>query len=212
MEIKFTKYDELKLLSELKPSKWQRNKHPKEQIKRLAKMMKTVGVRHPIHISKLSGEVCFGHGRWEAALLNGWDKFPVVYQDFKDEQEEFLCVQNDNSISQWAELDTEKLLDDLKNFPGIDIEQLAMEGIDCLDDFNVSPPDVLNPEIEFSKELNEKNDYLVLFFDDKETFKIACQKFGIDNVYCDLSRNGAEGFTMTGIGRILDGKKAIEKI
>jgi ParB-like chromosome segregation protein Spo0J len=65
--IAFKKYDKVTKLSELKKSRHQRNKHPKEQIERLAKIMAANGVRHPIHISNLSGEVCFGHGRWEAA-------------------------------------------------------------------------------------------------------------------------------------------------
>jgi hypothetical protein len=67
MRICFEKYDALIKLSDLKKSKHQRNKHPKEQIDRLAKIMATHGVRHPISVSKLSGEVCFGHGRWAAA-------------------------------------------------------------------------------------------------------------------------------------------------
>lgn len=129
MRIAFDSFAEVMPLSKLKRSKHQRNKHPKEQIERLAKIMVAHGVRHPIHISKLSGQVCFGHGRWEAAKLNGWDKYPVVYQDFKDEDEEYSCVQSDNAIAHWAELDLSSINNDLGNLgPDFDIDLLGIKG------------------------------------------------------------------------------------
>jgi DNA modification methylase len=128
MRIAFDSYAELLPLKKLVKSKHQRNKHPKDQIERLAKIMLAHGVRHPIHISKLSGQVCFGHGRWEAAKLNGWDKYPVVYQDFKDEDEEYACVQSDNAIAHWAELDLSSINNDLGNLgPDFDIDLLGIK-------------------------------------------------------------------------------------
>lgn len=128
MRITFDKYDKLMPINELKVSKHQRNKHPKEQIERLAKLMREQGVRHPIHISKLSGEVCFGHGRWEAAKLNKFTKYPIVYQDFKDDKEEYACVQSDNAIAGWAELDLANIISDLgKLGKEFDIELLGIK-------------------------------------------------------------------------------------
>lgn len=132
MRLAFKSYDKLLPLSSLKPNKFQRNKHPKEQIERLAKIMREHGVRHPIHISTRSKQVCFGHGRWEAAELNGWAKYPVVYQDFKSAKEEFACVQSDNAIAGWAELDQDTLKTDLKDFANLDIELLGIK------DFSIS--------------------------------------------------------------------------
>jgi site-specific DNA-methyltransferase (adenine-specific) len=132
MRVAFKSYDKLLPLSSLKPNKFQRNKHPKEQIERLAKIMREHGVRHPIHISTRSKQVCFGHGRWEAAELNGWDKYPVVYQDFKSAKEEFACVQSDNAIASWAELDQDTLKSDLLDFKDLDIELLGIK------DFSIS--------------------------------------------------------------------------
>lgn len=130
MRVAFESYDKLLPLKELKASKHQRNKHPDDQLERLAKIMREHGVRHPIHISKLSGEVCFGHGRWEAAKLNGWKEFPVVYQDFKDDKEEYACVQSDNAIAHWAELDLSLINDDLlKLGDEFDIELLGIKDL-----------------------------------------------------------------------------------
>lgn len=128
MRIAFDSYAEVLSLSKLKKSKYQRNKHPEDQIERLAIIMREHGVRHPIHISKLSGQVCFGHGRWEAAKKNGWTEFPVVYQQFNNEDEEYACVQSDNAIAHWAELDLSAINTDLANLgPDFDIDLLGIE-------------------------------------------------------------------------------------
>ncbi len=128
MRITFKQYDKLMPLKDLKKSKHQRNKHPQDQIERLAKLMDKQGVRHPIHISKLSGQVCFGHGRWEAALLNGYKEYPIVYQDFKNDEEEYACVQSDNAIASWAELDMAGINSDIINLgPEFDIDLLGIK-------------------------------------------------------------------------------------
>lgn len=128
MRITFTQYEALVALKDLKPSRFQRNKHPDDQIKRLAHIMMEHGVRHPIHISRLSGEVCFGHGRMAAAKLNGWKVFPVIYQDFKDDTEEYSCVQSDNAIAHWADLDLGKINIDIPDFgPDFDINLLGIK-------------------------------------------------------------------------------------
>lgn len=128
MRVTFKTFDEMLPLSKLKKSKHQRNKHPQDQIIRLAKIMEAHGVRHPIHISRLSGQVCFGHGRWEAAKLNGYTSFPCVYQDFKDDDEEYACVQSDNAIASWAELDLMGINVDIISLgPEFDIDLLGIE-------------------------------------------------------------------------------------
>ncbi len=130
MRVTFEKHDGMVKLSKLKASRHQRNKHPQEQIERLAKIMATHGVRHPISISKLSGEVCFGHGRWAAAKLNGWKEFPVVYQEFASDEEEYACVQSDNGIALWAELDIAAILEDLKLMPDLDADLLGLKSLE----------------------------------------------------------------------------------
>ena len=136
MRITFDQYDKLLPLTELKPSKHQRNKHPKEQIERLAKIMEAHGVRHPIHISKLSNTICFGHGRLEAAKLNGYKEYPIVYQAFENDEEEYACVQSDNAIAHWAELDLAGINADIGQLgPDFDLDLLGIK------DFELEPAD-----------------------------------------------------------------------
>ena len=53
------------------------NKHPKEQINALAKIIKRQGWRHPIVVSHRSGFVVKGHGRLLVAKELGAKQVPV---------------------------------------------------------------------------------------------------------------------------------------
>lgn len=146
--ITFKNYDDLLPLDDLVESPYQTNKHTKEQIENLALLMREDGVRQPIHLAKRKGKktkvMCFGHGRKEAAKLNGWTHYPVVWQEFKSEDEEFASVQSDNGQGQWSELDFAKINDMLPDFGPFPIEQLG------INKFGVDPSDFKEPP--------EKND------------------------------------------------------
>lgn len=151
-KIRFNTFDHLERLTDLKESLFQRNKHPDEQIIRLAKIMREEGIYHPISVSTRSGRIAFGHGRKEAALLNAWQYFPIVYQHFDDDDQEYRVVQSDNAISQWSELDLSKINQDIQSgtMGPFDIELLGIEG------FVVEPADKLISGVEINeKELDE---------------------------------------------------------
>lgn len=131
-------HDELKSIKELKPHPKNRNQHPEDQIKRLAKILKYQGWRYPIKISSRSGFITSGHGRLEAARLNKWDKVPVNYQDYESDEQEYADVQSDNAIASWAELDLSGINADIGDLgPDFDIEMLGLK------DFIVEPADKL---------------------------------------------------------------------
>lgn len=117
-------YDQLVSISELKKKfhPQNRNKHPKEQIERLAKILNYQGIRYCVKISKQSDFITSGHGRILAAELNGWTEFPVNYQDYDSSDQEYLDVQSDNAIASWAEMDLEGIQTDLKDLPNVDVD------------------------------------------------------------------------------------------
>jgi len=119
----------------METSPYQRNKHPEDQIKRLAKIMKKEGVTHPISITKGTNQICFGEGRKEAAILNKWTEFPIKYVEFDNEDQHFRMVQSDNAVAMWAELDFKSINLDLQNFGPFDIDLLGIK------DFVVEPAD-----------------------------------------------------------------------
>lgn len=135
MKILFSQKFEMKKLDSLVDSHFQRNKHSKEQIERLALIMREEGVTHPIFITKGTNRICFGHGRRDAALLNQWTEFPTCEVEFENDDQEYRMVQSDNAIASWAELDFAQINLDLPNLGPFDINLLGIK------DFVVEPMD-----------------------------------------------------------------------
>lgn len=118
-------YDELVDVDKLVPNPKNNNKHPKEQIERLAKIIEFQGQRMPIVVSNRSGFIVKGHGRLEAIKLLGWDKCAVDYQDYESEAQEYADMIADNQIATWAEFDSRMVLDEIPNLD-IDTDLLGM--------------------------------------------------------------------------------------
>lgn len=97
------------------PNSRNTNRHTKDQIERLAKIINYQGFRSPIVVSNLSGFVVAGHARLEAAQKLGLTKVPVSYQDFTDLEQEFAHLTADNAIASWAEIDMSMVNDFVKN-------------------------------------------------------------------------------------------------
>ena len=122
------KYDELVSPKSLKPHPKNRNKHPIDQIERLAKLIEYQGVRAPIVVSKLSGNIVKGHGTLMALQKLKTKEIPVVYQEFKDDDQEYAFLQSDNAIASWAELDFSGINLDVENIgPDFDIDWLGIK-------------------------------------------------------------------------------------
>lgn len=120
-------YDELIDAEKLTPHERNRNKHPDNQIKRLAEIIDYQGWRSPVTISKLSHQITTGHGRVQAAILKKWP-VPVVYQDYDSVDSEYAHVQSDNAIASWAELDFSGINSDIEILgPDFNIEMLGLK-------------------------------------------------------------------------------------
>lgn len=98
-------YTDLVPVEEVKPHPQNPNRHPPKQIALLARMMRRVGIRSPITVSKLSGYVVRGHGRLEACKALKMTKVPVDFQDYESEAEEMADLMADNRIPELSELD-----------------------------------------------------------------------------------------------------------
>lgn len=129
MEIK-CKFDELKDPSLLVEHPRNANTHSDRQIDLLAKLIEHTGFRHPIIVSKLSGFIVAGHGRLAAAKSMSLKEVPVVYQDFKNEAEEFQFLIADNKIAELASHDDIKMLEGIKELKIEDFELLGLDGFE----------------------------------------------------------------------------------
>lgn len=140
----FCAYDEIVPLDDIHPNPGNPNDHNKKQVRLLGDIIRATGWRAPITVSKRSGLITKGHGRWMAAAAMGWDSAPVEYQDYASEEEEHADLIADNRIAELADLDMGKLMDmvqemdtgavpiELTGFTEEDLQRIiaSMEGAD----------------------------------------------------------------------------------
>lgn len=133
-------YTDLKDPLHLVPHPKNPNKHDKEQIDLLARLISFYGFRHPIIVSNRTGFIVAGHGRLEAAKKLGLKEVPVDYQDFTDDAQEYGFLVADNAIAGWSELDLAKINVDFVDLgPDFDVDMLGIK------DFQIEPIDKLEP-------------------------------------------------------------------
>ena len=122
------KYDKLLSIKEIKPDPENRNKHDKEQIENLAEIIEYQGWRHPLIINQETGLLRAGHGRLQAAKKLKLKEVPVVYQSFKDSDQDYAFMVSDNAIARQAELDLSGINADIgKLGPDFDIKLLGIK-------------------------------------------------------------------------------------
>lgn len=138
-------------LSDIKLNPKNRNKHPAEQLERLAKILRYQGFRVPGVISNRTGYLMAGEGRYLAARLAGFDSMPVIYQDFDSEEQEYAFGVSDNAVAEWAELDLAGINSEIGNLgPDFDLENLGIK------DFEIDPPNFEPGSEEEQGKLDEK--------------------------------------------------------
>lgn len=121
-------YKDLVDLHVLQPNPKNPNKHPKNQIERLAQIIDYQGMRSPIVVSKRSGFITKGHGRLEALKQLKWQKAPVDYQEYEDEAQEYADMVADNAIAEWAAQDLSEInLEMIELGPDFDVDMLGIE-------------------------------------------------------------------------------------
>jgi len=104
-------HSEIVDLVSLIPNPRNPNRHPKEQIELLSKIIKHQGWRTAITVSNRSGFIVRGHARLDAAKILGVEQVPIDRQDYATEAEEWADLIADNRIAELAEVDNAELKD-----------------------------------------------------------------------------------------------------
>lgn len=142
--------NEIKLIKieNLKQKNGNRNQHPQSQIDALAEHFKYQGFRNPLIISKRSGEIVAGNGRYLAALRAGIKELPVIFQEFESEEQEYAFHVADNGLSGWSVLDYSGINSDVQNLgPDFNIDMLGLKNFAVdISDHGFNPD--FNDEIE----------------------------------------------------------------
>jgi len=100
-------YSRMADTASLKPHPKNPNRHPREQVALIAKLIETHGWRAPITISKQSGLIIRGRGRFDAAVMREWKKVPVDEQDYASSADEIADMLADNKVSELSYYDAE---------------------------------------------------------------------------------------------------------
>lgn len=118
--------------------------HSPEQIERLSKIIEYQSFRTPITVQNGTNLVVCGHGRLLAAKNLGYTKVPVIYQEFKSEEQLYAHMVADNAIGKdsWAKLDLSQINKDIVDLgPDLDIDLLGLK------DFVIEPLDAVLPDL-----------------------------------------------------------------
>lgn len=180
------------------------------------------GFSFPFFIWKNKGQnyMIDGHQR-KIALLKmvqeGWKiekpgKLPVVWVEAKNEKEAKKKVLL--AMSQYGKY-TEKSFMEFVEESGLDLEGLSLTidiptiDVDSLLGGGKKKKGEERPEIEFTEELMESHNYVVLYFENDVDWLQAQTLFGLKTV---KALDSKKGFEKCGIGRVLRGPEAIERI
>ena len=167
-------YTELVLLENLKPNPKNNNTHTDRQIELLAKIMKHDAVRHPIIVSRRSGFINSGHARLMAAKLNGWPHFPVDFQDFNSDAEEYFAMTADNTIAELSKTNMDKVREDALEFPELDMELLGLVNLTTTVPEDFKPEDHWKGMPEFDNEdLRAERQIIVSFKTDSDVHEFS---------------------------------------
>lgn len=129
----FCSFSEMVEISAIKEHPKNANRHGREQVEILANAIRATGWRTPVGVSKRSGYIIRGHGRFAAAKALGLTHVPVDFQDYETESQELADLLGDNKIADLSEIDYEGVSNILKAMPD---DQLFMTGFR---DFEIAP-------------------------------------------------------------------------
>lgn len=197
-------------VSDLIPYIRNNKEHDKEQVKMIANSIKEYGFNQPLCIDK-NNVVVVGHGRLLAAKELWMKEVPCVrMEDLTEEQiNKYRILDNKLNESEWSELNLREELDMLEdmNFGDLELnkEDLFPELFEELGDKEKEE----EPEIKFTEELGEENNYIVLFFDDSVDWLQAQSLFGLETVDALDSK---EGYRRRGVGRVINGTDFMNKL
>lgn len=187
-------------------------RHNEDAIPLVMNSIKEFGFKNPIILDK-ENVIVAGHTRLEAAKRLKLEEVPCVYADDLSEEQVKAFRLADNKVSEVASWN-----DDLLNLELSDLD-LDMTQFGFLDETFEEEIEreeqEENGEIGFTEVLGEEHNYIVLYFDNEVDWLQAESLFDLQPVYNLSTRQDgkiSEGMKSTGIGRVINGAKAINKL
>lgn len=195
-------HTEKRRLSKLKPMGDNPRRTTKRQILDLTKSLNKFNLAAPLIIN-CDNTIIGGHFRYKILKRGKNDKevdVRVPNRELTQEEVEELNLRLNKNLGEWdwnllGDFDTDILKD--VGFNRGEIDKIFS------DDGNG------DGEIEFTKELLEENNYIVFVFDNVLDWQNIMDIFQIKQVQSSDSKSG---YRKIGIGRVIDGKKLMERL
>ena len=189
-----------KNLKDIKP--YEKNPRKNDNaVEYVANSIKEFGFKVPIVIDK-DGVIVAGHTRYKASKKLGLEKVPcIIADDLTDEQIKAYRLA-DNKVGESAKWDEGLLGTELSEILNINMELFDF-------DLTIDEEEDEEPEIEFTRELGEENNYIVLMFDNTVDWLQAQTLFDLKPV---KALDSKKGFERIGLGRVIDGTIFINKM
>lgn len=177
-----------------------------EAIDKVADSLKEFGWQQPIVVDS-DYIVIVGHTRLLAAKQLGYEKVPIVIaENLTDEQVKAYRLA-DNKVSEFSDWNSKALDKELDGILNIDMSDFGFNL--SFDEAMPEIEDETPPEIKFTEELLEENNYIVLKFDNSVDWLQAQTVFGMETVKALHSK---PNFEAKGTGRVIDGAKALNNL
>lgn len=202
---------ELKMIpiKDIKPHPKNPRVHPDSALDKLEKSIGEFGFTNPVLLSK-DGILLAGHARVKASKRKGLKEVPAIYLDLEGAKADAYLIA-DNRLQQdtkWEKNMLKIMLEelDIADYP-LDLTGFELDEIEKM--LGNEEEEEKEPELEFTPELLEEHNYIVLYFDNQLDWQVAKEKFNIKAVHALDSR---EGYERKGIGRVFKGSDILDRI
>lgn len=190
--------------------------HPHEQIDQIASSIEEFGNCDPIgawHNAEGELEIVEGHGRLMALRKLGVDKAPVIILDHLSDEQRRAYALVHNKLTMNSDFDIGILADELAALDSFDMSEFGFLYGEEVETALAEDED--KPEVPFSDELGRENNYIVLKFETDVDWVNAQTVFGIGPRKRYSTRKDGlltDKMTSIGIGRVIDGAEAINRL
>jgi ParB-like chromosome segregation protein Spo0J len=200
-------------LKSLKPTPGNPQRMPKKVFKEMAESMKKKGwlLDPPVVWEKRKGsfQIISGHHRVQAAIEAGiLETDCKVLKGITPEQASLLVLEANQRKGDFDEKALSTYIDEIIETHNTDIDQI-MDEVGFFDLKFIEEEKKEEPEVEFTEELLEEHNYIVLYFDNSVDWLQALTLFKLKTVKALHSK---EGFKCQGVGRVINGSRAINKL
>lgn len=186
-------------IADLKPAEYNPRAMTRKEAQDLEASLDEFGMVEPIVVNSAperKNVIIGGHQRYNILKKKGMETAPVYYINLPDIQKEReLNLRLNKNVGHFDS-------DLLANFEEEMLKKVGFTETDLSGIFKGAP---VKGEIEFSTELLEEHNYVVLVFDNTLDWNVIQEKLGLKAVKSNYRES-------TGLGRVIDGKKVLELI